>query len=403
MTVEELAEPSEHLETWCGLYAVLITRHGLGGITAFSRKAFAAQLAVPGLVAFRAVDDAGDTVGMVLWYCQGDVGYYHLAAYSPRGYAEKASYALFWTAAERLRGRLRWLNLGAGAGATCAGTDGLTRFKRGWSPLTRPTYLGRHVASPGAVRRALPRTAGTGLLPRLPSGCGGDRRLTRRRAMTSAGSAPASARIVAHYEDCLARHGDNHRGVDWPGAEDADLRYAVMLGLIPADAAPAGAPARLRLRRGPSPRIPPAAERAGNRLPRPRSFRALPGTLPQQVSRASRSSAPTSSRTGEMPVFDYVVMNGVFTEKRELSHAEMWDYVRRGAAADSGRMPGTGWPSTSCRSRSTGSGTTCFTSRSIPSWRFSRPSSRAHCVIRHDYGLYEYTTYVYREANPWPA
>ena len=37
------------------------------------------------------------------------MGYYHLAAYSPRGYAENASYALFWASAERLRGRDRWL------------------------------------------------------------------------------------------------------------------------------------------------------------------------------------------------------------------------------------------------------------------------------------------------------
>jgi hypothetical protein len=79
---------------------------------------------------------------------QGEVGYCHLAAYSPRGYAESASYALFWASAERLRGRVRWLSLGAGAGATCDGADGLTRFKRGWSPLVRPAYLGRHVARP---------------------------------------------------------------------------------------------------------------------------------------------------------------------------------------------------------------------------------------------------------------
>ena len=85
---------------------------------------------------------------MILWYCQGEVGYYHLAAYSPGGYAESASFALFWASAERLRGRVRWLSLGAGAGATCDGADGLTRFKRGWSPLVRPAYLGRHVACP---------------------------------------------------------------------------------------------------------------------------------------------------------------------------------------------------------------------------------------------------------------
>jgi hypothetical protein len=146
LAVEEITEPLRFVDTWCGLYAELIARHELTGICCFSRKAFEAQLAVPGLVALRAIDKDCSTAGMVLWYCQGDVGYYHLAAYSPRGYAEMASYALFWASAERLRGRLRWLCLGAGAGVRNDGSDGLTRFKRGWSALVRPTYLGRHVA-----------------------------------------------------------------------------------------------------------------------------------------------------------------------------------------------------------------------------------------------------------------
>ena len=147
LDVEEIAEPVRYLDTWCELYAELVARHVLAGMSRFSRRTFEVQLQVPGLVAFRAVDK-GETVGIVLWYCQGDVGYYHLAAYSPRGYQQKASYALFWAGVERLRGRLRWLNLGAGAGVSCDGADGLTRFKRGWSSLVRPTYLGRHVAQP---------------------------------------------------------------------------------------------------------------------------------------------------------------------------------------------------------------------------------------------------------------
>ncbi len=131
----------------------------------FSRESFALQLTVPGLVAFRAVDDGGTTVGMVLWFCNGDLGYYHLGAYSQRGYAEKASYALFWTAAQKLRERVRWLNLGAGAGATCDGADGLTRFKRGWSPLLRPTYLGRHVGCPKRYAELCRGHAGTTFFP----------------------------------------------------------------------------------------------------------------------------------------------------------------------------------------------------------------------------------------------
>lgn len=104
LTIEEIADPRRYLDTWCSLYSELTNRHRITGIGRFSRRSFEAQLEVPGLVAFRAVDEDGATVGMVLWYVQGPVGYYHLAAYSTRGYEEKASYGLFWASAERLRG-----------------------------------------------------------------------------------------------------------------------------------------------------------------------------------------------------------------------------------------------------------------------------------------------------------
>ena len=32
---------------------------------------------------------------------------------------------------------------------------------------------------------------------------------------------------------------------------------------------------------------------------------------------------------------------------------------------------------------------------------FLKAELSRHCVVRHDYGLFEYTTYVYREANRW--
>ena len=81
-----------------------------------SRRAFAAQFAVPGLVAFRGQPTMVTPVGMVLWYCQGQVDTPPGCVLLSRGYLEKASYALFWTAVERFRGRLRWLSLGSGAG-----------------------------------------------------------------------------------------------------------------------------------------------------------------------------------------------------------------------------------------------------------------------------------------------
>ena len=137
--VEHCPDAADLLDDWVALYATLSARHGLRGIKAFSRTAFAAQLAVPGMVVLRASHE-GRTVGAHLWYVQGDVAYSHLAATCARGYEVMAAYALYWYALEHFRTRVGWLDLGAGAGAS-ADRDGLTRFKRGWATGTRPVYL----------------------------------------------------------------------------------------------------------------------------------------------------------------------------------------------------------------------------------------------------------------------
>ena len=141
LRVKKCEQPVLLLDDWTALYDTLIERHDITGITHFSRASFAMQLQVPGLVALRAVHK-GETVGMLLWYVQGEVGYYHLGAYSPLGYELRASFALFPFAIEYFKASgLRWLNIGAGAGVGSDGTDGLTRFKKGWSTGTRMAYF----------------------------------------------------------------------------------------------------------------------------------------------------------------------------------------------------------------------------------------------------------------------
>ncbi len=141
VNVEKCDNPMDFLEDWIALYATLIERHDIRGMSAFSRVSFARQFTVPGLVTFRAVRDKA-TVGMLLWYRHGNRAYYHLGAYSPLGYELRASFALFNYALEYFSQRgTEWLNLGAGAGAGSSAESGLTRFKQGWSTGTRTAYL----------------------------------------------------------------------------------------------------------------------------------------------------------------------------------------------------------------------------------------------------------------------
>lgn len=138
--VNRCEEPLAFADEWTDLYAQLTQRHRIQGMAAFSAQALRRQLKVPGLEMFRAAR-GGETVGIVLWYAHGEIGYYHLAAYSQAGYEVSASFALFACSIEYFTPRLRWLCLGAGAGVHAGKPDGLTRFKSGWATGTRPAYF----------------------------------------------------------------------------------------------------------------------------------------------------------------------------------------------------------------------------------------------------------------------
>lgn len=139
--VERCVDAGSFADEWTSLYANLIARHEIRGISSFSEASLKAQLAVPGLTMFRA-SAAGETVGMTLWYSDRGVAYYHLGAYSEVGYNLRASFGIFWRAIEYFASQgLQWLNLGAGAGLAATEQDGLGRFKQGWATDTRTAYF----------------------------------------------------------------------------------------------------------------------------------------------------------------------------------------------------------------------------------------------------------------------
>jgi SAM-dependent methyltransferase len=190
-------------------------------------------------------------------------------------------------------------------------------------------------------------------------------------------------------------HGDSHLGVDWPMAQDAEIRYRVMLELIPA--------------------------------PRPSLVKLLDfgcgtshlyehivssGTagieysgldLSPKFIELSRKKFPKNhyicadilEEPDAVPTSDYIVMNGVFTEKRSLTFDEMLAYFERTlsavfAKADRGiafnvMSKHVDWERNDLFH--------------LPFDILARTLIRGltrNFVIRNDYGLYEYTTYVYR-------
>jgi hypothetical protein len=141
LAVEHAERPADWLDQWCGLYLSLTERHGVRGMAEFSRAAFATQLRTPGVRAFRA-RAGGDTVAMELWFAVGGVAYYHLGASSAEGYRLSAAYAVMHGALAHFAAEgLRVAELGGAAGLADDPSDGLARFKRGWSTSTTTSYL----------------------------------------------------------------------------------------------------------------------------------------------------------------------------------------------------------------------------------------------------------------------
>jgi hypothetical protein len=157
VAVSRAEQPAAFADGWVSLYANVIRRHRLTGIHAFSPKALAAMLAVPGAELFQAWH--GETVVAAhLWYVQGEVAYSHLIAAAPEAYPLCAQYALYWTALDHFADRVKALDLGGSAGGG-RGADTLGRFKRGWANDSRMANFCGRIVNPDRYRR-LTRDAG---------------------------------------------------------------------------------------------------------------------------------------------------------------------------------------------------------------------------------------------------
>ncbi len=202
--------------------------------------------------------------------------------------------------------------------------------------------------------------------------------------------------IVTHYEKCLEKHGDNHLGVDWPKIEDVDKRYRVMteihiLGRMKKDRYSlldfgCGA-AHL-------------CEYLKNNKIDIYDYNGL--DISAKFISLCRKKFPALNffvadvlENNNLPQFDYIVMNGVLTEKRELSYEEMMSYFKKLIKAVFAKA---------------NLGISFNVMAKHVDWErddlfhlpfdelasFLTKEISRNFVIRNDYGLYEYTVYLYR-------
>ncbi|WP_374573318.1 trans-aconitate 2-methyltransferase [Phenylobacterium sp.] len=204
--------------------------------------------------------------------------------------------------------------------------------------------------------------------------------------------------IQRHYEETLALFGPNVHGVDWPNMDDLETRFRIMLSGAPRGQEPVrlldvGCGVGLLFDHLAAHERDWAWTYAGLDISAAMVEQARARHPYARFMVRDLIAAP---ELGEP--FDFAVLNGVFTVKRDLSQAQMEDFVQTLLAAvwrncrvglafnvisvhlDWRREDLFHWPMDAA---------TAFATRELSS----------QVMIRADYGLPEYTTFVYREAH----
>jgi len=204
--------------------------------------------------------------------------------------------------------------------------------------------------------------------------------------------------LQEHYEQKLHEHGDSHRGVDWPNRPDAQKRYDVMLGLIGDAATPASL---LDIGCGLAHLYERIVEKG---LEAQLSYEGL--DISPAFIAACRSKHPDvrfheadilSADSALQPArqYDYVVLNGVFTEKLGMSHAEMSGFFQR-MLATAFEFAGKGLAFNVMSKHVDWERDDLFHLPFDEMAGYVTKNLTRSFVIRNDYGLYEYTVYLYR-------
>jgi len=202
-------------------------------------------------------------------------------------------------------------------------------------------------------------------------------------------------RIAKHYEACLERHGDTPKGVDWPNKADMARRHAVMLGVI--------------RERQPDLRLLDVGcglgylcdhlAEAGIDL----NYTGL--DLSRKFVDRCRARHPRRRviqldllQPNELERFDYAILNGVFTVKADLAYESMREFMEKLLIATFSKVD---------------IGMAFNVMSKYVDWErddlfhvpfdelagFLTKQVSRHYTFRADYGLYEYTVYVYRSPN----
>ena len=201
-------------------------------------------------------------------------------------------------------------------------------------------------------------------------------------------------KIVNHYENCLDQHGDTFKGMDWPNDEQAVLRYQVMLDIIresgDCSLLDFGCGTALMLGFMKKHQQYAGIDYAGLDI----SAKSI-ALATEKYQDTPFYCLDILDNDSDIPNFDYIIMNGVFTEKREMEFEQMWDYFKT--------MISHIYPLAN-------KGVSFNVMSKAVDWErwdlfhlstdllidFLTKEVTRDFIIRNDYGLYEYSVYLYK-------
>ncbi|HAP20925.1 MAG TPA: SAM-dependent methyltransferase [Lachnospiraceae bacterium] len=206
--------------------------------------------------------------------------------------------------------------------------------------------------------------------------------------------------IVKHYESCFGQYGDCCKGVDWPNAADAEKRYQVMLELLDFNGND--------LRSKEKADILDFGCGLGHFYDYVRKSRPELNYTGMDISevfiRTCRQKYPNTLflRTDILKEtfhpdkqYSYIIANGVFTEKRNLSYEEMFHYFKQ-MLSRLYRMCSCGMAFNVMSKDVDWERDDLFHVPFNELSAFLTKNITRDFIIRNDYGLYEYTVYLYK-------
>jgi SAM-dependent methyltransferase len=197
--------------------------------------------------------------------------------------------------------------------------------------------------------------------------------------------------ISNHYKSCLKKHGDTYKGLDWPNLQDMLLRYRIMLDVINTDQQVK----LLDFGCG-------TGELYKFILDNKVSIDYEGYDINADAIQICKSKFPYVKfylgdilKEDNLNEYDYIIANGVFTEKLELTSKQMWSFFKS-VIKLLYKHSSKGLAFNVMSNHVDWKRADLFHCPHDSMAKFLTKDISRNFVIRNDYGLFEYTVYVYR-------